>query len=543
MEEEDLPEILQILPDGAEDFEIEMITEHPGQARTGHAARQSDERIQYSCHFPCLLMATPKVSVGSRVKEVIARRLLMLDRTTSHQKTSRTPAPGNPLPEDRILGKGPSLCSSSSHFGRTYPETVLVVTEGSEGVLDTGASRTVVGVERLQEVLQGLSESCRKGIKRVSSEITFRFGSSGTLSSKYALLLPSSSGSWVRLEVIPGHTPLLISNKLLREMDAVIHVRKGFVQVGQVWVPTRFDERGLSLVDLASLLQCTPEQACLTASDMSRKHHKHELAPPVGVTTEHLPATRSLDNSCPPAQPTSALTLRSCPADPTPSQAGHAGDPQASAFRVQSLSGSSGSRPSLVGGGEKELGGDQFNLRTFKDATYSKPPGIVSLRQWGATIVPEGKHKGSSHEEIFNSDFHYSILMARKTTLTSAWSQSFANYVVARLKMAANQAKPKTTKGKTEGYESEDWGIVGTDPEMDSGKKGQSKAKPKMTAKRTIPKTSRATSSNMTVDEITETEKMSIATRKALLLRELAILERLQQPPSNLDDGEDEDLA
>ena len=245
MEEEDLPEILQTLPDGAEDFE--MITEHPGQARTGHAARQSDERIQYSCHFPCLLMATPKVSVGSRVKEVIARRLLMLDRTTRHQKTSRTPAPGNPLPEDCILGKGPSLCSSSSsHFGRTCPETVLVVTEGSEGVLDTGASRTVVGLERLQEVLQGLSERCRKGIKRVSSEITFRFGNSGTLSSKYALLLPSSSGSWVRLEVIPGHTPLLISNKLLREMDAVIHVRKGFVQVGQVWVPTRFakDDQG-----------------------------------------------------------------------------------------------------------------------------------------------------------------------------------------------------------------------------------------------------------------------------------------------------------
>ena len=356
MEEEDLPEILQTLPDGAEDFE--MITEHPGQARTGHAARQSDERIQYSCHFPCLLMATPKVSVGSRVKEVIARRLLMLDRTTRHQKTSRTPAPGNPLPEDCILGKGPSLCSSSSsHFGRTCPETVLVVTEGSEGVLDTGASRTVVGLERLQEVLQGLSERCRKGIKRVSSEITFRFGNSGTLSSKYALLLPSSSGSWVRLEVIPGHTPLLISNKLLREMDAVIHVRKGFVQVGQVWVPTRFDERGLSLVDLASLLQCTPEQACLTASGMSRKHHKHEPATPVGIATEHLPATRSLDNSCPPAQPTSALTLRSCPADPTPSQAGHAGDPQASAFRVQSLSGGSGPRPSLVGGGERRAGG------------------------------------------------------------------------------------------------------------------------------------------------------------------------------------------
>ena len=197
----------------------------------------------------------------------------------------------------------------------------------------------------------------------------------------------------------------------------------------------------------------------------------------------------------------------------------------------------------LSGEENEELGTDQFNLHTFKDATYTKPPGIVSLREWGSVIIPDGKHRGMTHEEAFNTDLQYSLLMARKTTLTSAWSLSFANYVTARLKTAANQPKTKQPVVKTEGYESEGWGIVSTEPETDSGKKDQNKANPKRTAKRTNPKATRATSSTMKVDETSEAEKMTIATRKALLLRELAILEKLQQPPGNIDDNEDEDLA
>ena len=85
-----------------------------------------------------------------------------------------------------------------------------MVTEGSEGVLDTGASRTVVGSQRVKNIVQNLPPECRHGIKKVPSNVTFRFGNSGTLSSKHALLIPSLSDRWIRVEVIPGNTPLLI---------------------------------------------------------------------------------------------------------------------------------------------------------------------------------------------------------------------------------------------------------------------------------------------------------------------------------------------
>ena len=104
-------------------------------------------------------------------------------------------------------------------------------------------------------MIQGLPADCRREVRKVKSDITFRFGNSGTLSAKHALLLPASGAKWVRVEIVPGNTPLLISNRLLRDLDAVIYVRRGMLCLGGgAEIPLRFDERGLSIVDLAAVL-------------------------------------------------------------------------------------------------------------------------------------------------------------------------------------------------------------------------------------------------------------------------------------------------
>ena len=121
-------------------------------------------------------------------------------------------------------------------MNRTKPEmavhdTAMVVTEGAEGVLDTGAGRTVIGSGKVAAMFQGLDPECRRKVRKLKSGITFRSGNSGTLTSEHALLLPCARSTWVRVEVVPGSTPLLISNRLLIDLDAVIHVKKGFVIV------------------------------------------------------------------------------------------------------------------------------------------------------------------------------------------------------------------------------------------------------------------------------------------------------------------------
>ena len=132
---------------------------------------------------------------------------------------------------------------------------MLIATVGAEGVVDTGASRTVVGSDRVKGMLASLSTECRRNIRQVASKVTFRFGNSGTLDSKHALLIPTSGSTWIRVEVVQGATPLLISNRLLRELDAIIHVRRGLIEISGAYVQMRVDSKGLSVVDFAELMQ------------------------------------------------------------------------------------------------------------------------------------------------------------------------------------------------------------------------------------------------------------------------------------------------
>ena len=52
-----------------------------------------------------------------------------------------------------------------------------------------------------------------------------------------------------------GNNAFLISNRLLRELDAVIHVRKGLIEISGGYVKMKLDPRGLSIVDFAELMQ------------------------------------------------------------------------------------------------------------------------------------------------------------------------------------------------------------------------------------------------------------------------------------------------
>ena len=368
MNDNNLPEILHTLPDDACDFEM-----NEGQARTWSKPGHKVGIIECPSLLMAVVQATPKVSIGSRLKEALACRLLMFDRTARHKKGRNATAAAT-SPED----------SSRSHFGRTCEETALVLTEGSEGVLDTGASRTVVGAERVSQVLHGLPEGCRKNVKRTQSAITFRFGNSGTLSSKYALLVPSSSGRWIRLEVIPGNTPLLISNKLLRELDAVIHVRQGFLQIGEAKVPTRLDGRGLSLVDFAVLLSCDASHSCLMT-------HNSDERPATAPITPQSTAAHTL--KCSSSQPSPASPIVPPSSSLCEPRADHA---EAEAPEEQRCRTQGGPRISRSGSAFVGSGGS----RTGNGADHSRPIQECGVQQatWGHDSPTVGRDHADGRE-------------------------------------------------------------------------------------------------------------------------------------------------
>ena len=136
-----------------------------------------------------------------------------------------------------------------------HPETVFHVEEAChEAILDTGASRAVIGSERLNKLVS----SCGLGgsLKTAPSNVNFRFGNSGVLQSSHAVFFPRKTGGWIRVEVVPGQTPFLLSNSVLRALKAVVDI-----EAKQVWfkgsdtvIPLRTCRKNLMSVDFAQIL-------------------------------------------------------------------------------------------------------------------------------------------------------------------------------------------------------------------------------------------------------------------------------------------------
>ncbi len=97
----------------------------------------------------------------------------------------------------------------------------LFASEGTHGVVDLGASQTVIGSKQVPDLLNLIPHHVRKSVKQVPCQLTFRFGNHQTLVSRYALLMPLGSVSF-RIAAVPGNTTFLLSNSFLKGIQAVI---------------------------------------------------------------------------------------------------------------------------------------------------------------------------------------------------------------------------------------------------------------------------------------------------------------------------------
>ena len=100
------------------------------------------------------------------------------------------------------------------------------VTTGTMGIVDLGASQTVIGDKQVPELLQQLPTEIRNQVKRTSCNLTFRFGNQQTLSCKHALLLPLGTAQF-RIAIVPGRTPFLLSSSFLKGIKAIIDTEHG----------------------------------------------------------------------------------------------------------------------------------------------------------------------------------------------------------------------------------------------------------------------------------------------------------------------------
>ena len=135
-------------------------------------------------------------------------------------------------------------------------EPVFFVDHGSVAILDTGASKSVIGKRRLEQLISSLPQEFARKISWQKSETIFRFGNNGTLASLGAVFMPFGKG-WLKIEVVDGTTPFLLSNAFLKAVSADICTSKRLLCMfhGKVSVPLNVSSKGLFLVDLLLILK------------------------------------------------------------------------------------------------------------------------------------------------------------------------------------------------------------------------------------------------------------------------------------------------
>ena len=115
----------------------------------------------------------------------------------------------------------PASCTSAE----AKPEPTCFASHGSLGIVDLEATKTVIGSKLVPELLNSLDPNIRKHVKRCPCTITFRFGFYGVLQSHQAIVVPIP-GLLLKIAVVPGSTPFLLSNTLLRALGATIDTTK-----------------------------------------------------------------------------------------------------------------------------------------------------------------------------------------------------------------------------------------------------------------------------------------------------------------------------
>lgn len=139
---------------------------------------------------------------------------------------------------------------------------------GSIGVVDLGASQTVIGSDQVSELLSKLPKHVRQQVKRTNCNLVFRFGNHQTLPSHHALLLPLN-GSWFQIAVVKGNTPFLLSSNFLRTtIQAVIDTEQGTLwsKVLKKELTVEITPKNLFLLDINQLWEDHEQSANMTIS-------------------------------------------------------------------------------------------------------------------------------------------------------------------------------------------------------------------------------------------------------------------------------------
>jgi len=215
-------------------------------------------------------------SLVSRIEQKLRHQALR--NTGKPNRMPRILRPEDVTARERPLCQKPSCPTETAQFSKmpgvspdtahaVPPTEIMFATHDTWGILDTGATKTVMGSDHIKEFLEGLNPTIKDHVKRCSCEVLFRFGNQGTLKSSQALVLPVG-GMRLKIAVVKGATPFLISNTLLRALGALIDTQNHQLKIPKfnANINLKLTSKGLYLIDMNKLTDIAPIPKSLASS-------------------------------------------------------------------------------------------------------------------------------------------------------------------------------------------------------------------------------------------------------------------------------------
>ena len=211
----------------------------------------------------------------------------MLSRFVSTLKSLLSPHPEKPIEPSASVNQPSSLPAvppEESQVQKGSENHAMFVSHGPFGIMDLGASQTVIGRQQVPELLKHLPVAVAAQVQKVPCQTIFRFGNSSTVSCREALLIPLNQWN-VKICVVDTKTPFLLSNNVFRTLGAQIDTAQDTVFFSKIHVtlPLMLTEKKLYLVDFCELIR----QAQCPMSQVSKSDQSHVR--PVMSTVADVP--------------------------------------------------------------------------------------------------------------------------------------------------------------------------------------------------------------------------------------------------------------
>ena len=124
----------------------------------------------------------------------------------------------------------------------------------SRAIVDTGATKTVMGSSFVTSFLDALQPCLRQQVTRCQCQVVFKFGNQGTLKAQHALVLPLGKLR-LKISIVPGRTPFLLSGTFLQAVKTRVDTGTCRLESPYFAQPVTMERsaRGLLLVDMNRL--------------------------------------------------------------------------------------------------------------------------------------------------------------------------------------------------------------------------------------------------------------------------------------------------